>query len=67
MPGPIDEGDKIEYSLSISERGEWWARFQATVTVRPGENGVQAADRAAQFCDNLLIAHTQDVRQRLKP
>lgn len=67
MPGPIDPGDRIEYSLSISERGEWWARFQATVTVRPDENGVQAADRAAVFVDNLLIRHTEDVRQRLKP
>jgi hypothetical protein len=63
LPGPIDEGDQITYSLSVSESGEWWARLQAGVTVRPGENGVQAAERAAGFVNNLLKSHVDELRK----
>lgn len=65
--GPIDENDQIEYSLSVSEGGEFWARLGATVRVREGENGVQAADRAVKFVDGLLAQHVQALNAQLRP
>lgn len=66
MPGALDEGDQVEYALSLSDRGEFWAKFGATVRVRVGENGVQSAERATQFVDNLLQAHVQELKRELR-
>jgi len=65
--GPLDEGDEIEYGLSISEAGEYWAKLHAKVHVRAGENAVQASDRAANFVDAMLQHHVKALKQQLRP
>ena len=67
MTGPLDEGDRVDYSLSVSEGGEFWAKLGVSVRVREGENGIQAADRAEKFVDNLLQQHVQALHAQLRP
>lgn len=67
MPGPLDEGDRLDYSLSVSEGGEFWAKLGVSIHVRKDENAIQAADRAEKFVDAMLQMHVQALHDQLRP
>jgi hypothetical protein len=62
--GPLDVGDRVEYSLSI-DGGGFWAKLGVNVRVREGETPLQTADRAEMIVDNLLQHHVKQLSSNL--
>lgn len=56
IPAPpplLDEGDPIEYGLTVEykhpRKGSYWPKMATTVRIRPGETPEEAKARAVQF------------------
>lgn len=59
MPNqPLDEGDKIEMSLSVSQEYQT-VRVGATSTIRPGESPRQAYVRLGDFLEEMADEEMQ--------
>jgi hypothetical protein len=59
---PLDEGDTIEVSITISEVGTYQsARYGVSITIRPGETVAAAQKRAEDF----VFEHAQRILEEL--
>lgn len=66
MTGPLDEGDRLEYSLSV-DGGGFWVKLGVNVRVRANETAVETKQRAELVVDNLLQHHVKELKKQLNP
>lgn len=52
-PSPLDEGDTIEFGMTVEykhpRKGAFWPKFSVSGKVRPGETPEQAKERLVAF------------------
>jgi hypothetical protein len=61
----IDEGDELEYGLSIEAAPGVWVKAALKVKARPGETPMACWERASETVDSLLRFHADRLASEL--
>lgn len=62
----LDEGDELEYGLSVEAASGVWVKASVKTKVRPGETPLACWERASGTVDSLLKFHADRLASDLR-